>query len=351
MAIFANTSYNIPVVEGYSLETCGHMDAAIESFSDDLAVMEAMHAYDLAEIEGLRKISTLREAGEETEDEEEELKETLESKGSELKAKIKDKLQKLWAKVKAFFASVKRYLLGLFQHGEKFVKANEKAIKAAENANISFEVTSYKYKWDDLLSDPKTLTKSAEDLLNKIKGMELKDTDKDDINKQPTTKERFKKHYDDDYEDYLKKMYGSTDEDDRETKLFNMVRGDGAKVNGKSTYTIKSSDLSTLKNFLLKAKTSRAYVDEVSGKLDKAFSSAISDIDKVRDEKNSASTAYYVLNLRSTTLSKISTDINAYMNAWSKGIKEASGVAQTILRKACTKAGYKIASGSSSDED
>ena len=113
MAIFTNTTidkYDIPVYEGYSFETCGHYDALTESLEDDLAITEAMHAFDMAEIEGFRRIKALRESNEdkddEIEEEEEKLESTLEESKKGILTKIKEAIQKLWGKITAFFKSI-----------------------------------------------------------------------------------------------------------------------------------------------------------------------------------------------------------------------------------------------------
>ena len=59
MGIFTNTTNNIcdvPECKGYSFEVCGHYDALTESLEDSLSITEAMHAFGMAEIEGLGRI-------------------------------------------------------------------------------------------------------------------------------------------------------------------------------------------------------------------------------------------------------------------------------------------------------
>ena len=59
MSIFSTTNYTeeseIIAAEGYDITLGGACDLAIESCMDELAVIEAMHAYDMAGFEAVRE--------------------------------------------------------------------------------------------------------------------------------------------------------------------------------------------------------------------------------------------------------------------------------------------------------
>ena len=140
MAIFSNTitdKYDIPVYEGYSFEVCGHYDALTESLEDSLSITEAMHAFDMAEIEGLRRIKALRESNEdkddEIEEEEEKLESTLEASGKEILTKIGEAIKKLWGKITAFFRSIMNHLKSLLKRRKEIISYTEDDVLKALN--------------------------------------------------------------------------------------------------------------------------------------------------------------------------------------------------------------------------
>ena len=65
---------SVPVIEGYDFETDGYIDAFMESFDDDLAVMEAMHKYDMLSmlVQSSNKDAEDDEADEEKADEDDD---------------------------------------------------------------------------------------------------------------------------------------------------------------------------------------------------------------------------------------------------------------------------------------
>lgn len=117
---------DVPVVEGYDAENA-NIDAIIESFDSDLAVMEAIYKHDMLEMKGLHKIRTLTESKQEDDDDDdydmdldddddiktakENLDTVLEASAKEIWDKMINGLKSLWAKIKSYLDAAIRFLM------------------------------------------------------------------------------------------------------------------------------------------------------------------------------------------------------------------------------------------------
>jgi len=133
MSIF-NTSNmtTLEACEGYSVEFGGNFDAIMESYDDDLAVIEAMHAYDMAELE----------AGEGN------YTPAMEGALADIWAKIKAFFKNLVQKILAFFRSIGDYINSLVMSGTEFAKKYESRLKALKLNGMPFEMFNYTIKVD-----------------------------------------------------------------------------------------------------------------------------------------------------------------------------------------------------------
>ncbi len=139
MSIFGRTStgiVSVPVYESYSHEVNGHIIAMQESFDDHLAIIESLHALDMQEYELRHDLQHLSESQAEACIEQFEV--VRENMVKDAWKKIKEMLSKLWGKIKSFYESVKRFFVGLFASGKKFVEKYEKQL-------LKLDLSGYKY--------------------------------------------------------------------------------------------------------------------------------------------------------------------------------------------------------------
>lgn len=176
MAIFSkSSSYDLdPAYEAYGIEVGGGTDALIEGFSDELAVIEAMHAYDMAEIEMMKKVKAIKESASDEEDEEEKVKEAeeefeevAEASVKEIWEKIRAWFKSLWEKIRAFFASIVRFFAAAFLSPKAFVKKYKTQLSSLKNVN--FKYTTYPYPCVDSVSTDVDAIKATAKLFDEMK--------------------------------------------------------------------------------------------------------------------------------------------------------------------------------------
>lgn len=135
-----------PVFEGYSAEVNGDILAIQESWEDHMAVIEAIHELDMAEI-GLRSdLKTLQESGataEEISQREAEFEAVTEAAVGNAWAKIKAFFTKLWGKIKAFFKSIVAQFDAIFKNSENFIKKYEGDLKRVDLTGFKFKMYDY----------------------------------------------------------------------------------------------------------------------------------------------------------------------------------------------------------------
>lgn len=340
MAIFSNTikEIDVPVYEGYSFETCGHLDALMESLEDDLAITKAMHAFDMAEIEGMRRISALREAAEETgedndeaiENEEAELKTTLEEESKNIFAKIKEALKKLWGKITAFFGSIFQNLQVFFANGENFIKKNEKAILEAINAaDFELKLTTYNYQFKSIIGTFENKKKSLNGSYNDINTA---------INKITKTDNK------EEVEKAIEVLSKKVDGDDKEIEdMKKTTRGISAssEVVERTEIEITASFVKDAIDFIKKSKDSIKTLKEIKKMNDDLFKAAISRIETIEKFNDSESVAAYGANKIKSLCTSFSSKTTRMANAQLQIVKEATVSAVSICRKAMAAKGKK----------
>jgi hypothetical protein len=145
MSLFGKSTYsgnNAPVFEGYDCEVNGDLLAIQESYEDQLAVIEGLHALDMEELKFRGDLKSLTEssaADSEVEARVSEYDSVTESLIKNVWEKVKEYLNKIWGKFTAFFHSVKRFFDGLFKSGKDF------ATKYAEDLK-NLKLDGFKYK-------------------------------------------------------------------------------------------------------------------------------------------------------------------------------------------------------------
>lgn len=136
MAIFgSNNNYDdldTLVCEGYDAEVNGSVDAIIESYDDQLAIMEAIHKMDMEELD-------LKKEGKD----DEEIGELLEGSMSDTWKKIKEAFVNLFAKIRAWIDSAIRYFDSHFKSTEAFLDKYEKELTKLNLTGYKYEMFNY----------------------------------------------------------------------------------------------------------------------------------------------------------------------------------------------------------------
>lgn len=333
MSIFSNKMN--PVIEedeivlhesGYDVTLGGSYDVFMESCDDDLAVIEAMHAYDMAELEAIK------ESGVDT-----PVTPVMEASMKEVWEKIKTFFKNLYARVMTFFKNAIDFVSSIVMSGSAFAKKYEERLKGAKFEIKGYEM--YKYSIASEFGKDVNLLKShqkvAADHCKKIadaKGYEelLKLNNAFDGMKDKKIAE-------------LRKALAGTEDADKFTEaLFNKFRTDGKK----KSVTITKIDeyLAFLKNdtvLLNNIKTARDTVNASFKEIESSINSAAAQV-KSNDSDTKLNGAK-AASMRSsiTFFSSMKNVYTRYINMWSDAVKEASGVYKNICFKAMSGASTK----------
>lgn len=209
---------SVPVIEGYEFETDGYIDAFMESYDDDLAIMEAMHKYDMLSMlfEGSKKDDDEDKEDEEDEDDDEDeeddekcakestgvpegnsvegdaevsdsladaynkvisgkssVQATLESAFKDIGKSILSALDALWGKLKSYFNSAKAYFDSYTKSGQEFVKLYGDKVKGIKG--YKHKMFNYNNSMIDSIAELGTMSapemKESINVLKNIKTM------------------------------------------------------------------------------------------------------------------------------------------------------------------------------------
>ena len=317
-------TFELPVVEGYGCEVNGNVDACIESFDDQLAVIEAMHALDIAEIEYGRKINALRESGadeEEIKEVEDEEEAVTEASIKEIFARIKEAILKLWAKIKEFFKTALMYFNSLILSGKDFVKKYKKQIEGCK----PFLYERYTYTVDSHTSPKKVLgnMKWAKEKVGKMGAKQL-DEFIDQIGDENADKCRA----------FFLKKSGEVSSDEFAKELFKEFR------NGKDyKEEVMTGPAEYIKWLESESSSTTKVIDEFKSDLDKLFNEKLNDIKTAENEQNKSDKE--INQKRAKALSKVHSALaqyqsvsGQYINAWKNAVKEYDSTAKSICVRA-----------------
>lgn len=140
MGIFSNfnnieTEIEVPVLEGYGPEQNGEMRIIRESFEDQLEVIKAFHALDMAEIAGNKAV--MEGASQE------EVDIVMEGMVANAWTRIKEFFQKLLAKVKSYFEALVRMFDAMTKSTKDFVTKYESKLKVLKLEGFEYAVVEY----------------------------------------------------------------------------------------------------------------------------------------------------------------------------------------------------------------
>jgi hypothetical protein len=134
MSFFGNlnkSSYDIPVFEaGSDVEVNGDLIAIEEGYEDQLAIIEALHTLDMAEIDLKKDLKNLTESSE-IEARQKEYEAVVENVISNAWDRLKQFFLNMLGKLQAFFKTIVRFFDGLFRSGKKFVSLESNLILSA----------------------------------------------------------------------------------------------------------------------------------------------------------------------------------------------------------------------------
>lgn len=139
MGIFSNfnieTEIDVPVLEGYGPEQNGEMRIVRESFEDQLEVIKAFHALDMAEIAGNKAV--MEGASQE------EVDIVMEGMVANAWTKIKEFFQKLLAKVKSYFEALVRMFDAMTKSTKEFITKYESKLKVLKLEGFEYAIVEY----------------------------------------------------------------------------------------------------------------------------------------------------------------------------------------------------------------
>lgn len=131
-----------PVFEGYDCLHNGDLRAIEEGYEDQLAIIEAIHEIDMAELDYNRDLKSLNESYGDIDARTNQYTVALEGLVANAWEKIKKFFTNMWGKLKAFFDSVVRFFDSLFKSGKDFAEKYEKQLDR-------LSLTGYKFKMYD----------------------------------------------------------------------------------------------------------------------------------------------------------------------------------------------------------
>lgn len=139
MGIFSNfnneTEINVPVLEGYGPEQNGEMRIIRESFDDQLEVIKAFHALDMAEIAGNKAV--MEGASQE------DIDVVMEGMIANAWTKIKEFFKKLMTKVSSYFEALVRMFDSMTKSTKDFVSKYESKLKVLKLDGFEYAIVEY----------------------------------------------------------------------------------------------------------------------------------------------------------------------------------------------------------------
>lgn len=363
MAIFNTTratneeKFDLPVYEGYGPENCAFMEAFIEDSDAELAVIEAMHACDMIEIEGLRKITAMTESatGEETdyepeEDEDEgelseepakvteakaELQAALEEAGEKVKKSMRERLSELWAKIKAFFTNIGRHIKSIFVSNKDFTTKYAKALAKIEG-NIEFKVDGYDYDHGLLTTNFGTLvagsnTKTME-LVNAYKGKIFGTADEDKLGRLREDFEKKSEGLLDIVRGKCAGIDGAVSEEEFANALFDAFRGKDAHKDKAKEITIDSAGIKKCRDFLDGYNNQINVLAKAEKESDNMFKPIIAELKD--DNKTALGGQVAIMNKLISIVSGHHRIVTTAIHAWTKAVSEYNSYCRKVLLKA-----------------
>jgi hypothetical protein len=333
MAFFNNemTAVNIPDIPveeaaKYDVDLGGVSNIIMESYEDQLEIVKAMHAADMAEL----RVRSVYESTDSVDDEdlEDELEKVQEASVGEIFEKIKDAVKKFFAKIKAFFKNIYEKLFVFSKSNKSFAEKYTKVVDDLD-VNVSVSFNGYTFKDPDKLMD--LTTKVAEAAAKIVESADKKTTevidkfnnysDDENASSNGVTRAKLLSDISNDFDTKVMILnslnISSSNVDDSttiSTHIYNMYRGESKSSISYNKAKVLA-DLDILKDIDVKP------IKKSENTLEKDFNKILSTISKAEKSYRSASdktianhlvdvTRIYnskVTRAKSTTLTTIST--------------------------------------------
>ena len=175
MGIFSNfyneAEIEVPVLEGYGPEQNGEMRIVRESFEDQLEVIKAFHALDMAEIAGNKAV--MEGASQE------EIDIVMEGMVANAWTKIKEFFKKLLAKVKSYFEALVRMFDSMTKTTKEFVAKYENKLKALKLDGFEYAIVEY----NNTALESSSVVKAFNEVVSYVDALSGEDYRKDDKEK------------------------------------------------------------------------------------------------------------------------------------------------------------------------
>lgn len=342
MSIFSNiggSTPTVPVIEGYGVESEGALVAVTESFQDRLAVMEAVHAAELINLQAIKEsggeVDALAQSGYVV---------AYESAVGNVFEKIKTFFKKLWQKIKSFFHALRRRFDLMFKDAISFVEKYESELK-------KLKLNGMKAKTFDYSVDKGSAVDKVEGEATTIQAKFtsfIKDTKSNNMEAINTSKETFEKTVDAAGVAAAKTIVSTvTDMEDFDKALYGLFRG-GAK--GPEDKTEGNVNINAIVTEIKGSKSLLKTIDSAATKVDKRYSTIIKEVEKAQKEAqdairerengtNELNSKRYE-NITSAT-SKLTKAIGAiqgveskFFTAWRSAVEERNREYKSIIGKA-----------------
>ena len=336
MAIFTNNNIfdtEIIACEGYDVELGGNYDAIMESYEDDLAVIEAMHAFDMAEL------TLTQESADFT-----EFQPTLEGNLKDIWAKIKAFFVNLGKKIMAFFRSIGDFIASIVMSGTDFAKKYAERLNKLNLSGFSYDMYDYKIPG---ITEANDLAKGYEDNIKKVE-IDITNINKlkiSDVGGAGESKfEALMNAANDEHvkllDDYRKTLSGESDAEKYGEALYKRFRGGSVKKRFTLTSVSKYvKALEASKGLLDAIKKTEKSVKDSFKKVETLINTAASEADKIASESSGnaaklAARKAAIMRKNLTTYSAMMTVLTRFLNAWSTAVKESTGVYKNLCFKA-----------------
>ena len=331
MSIFNNNGFESEIVacEGYDITLGGAFDIMTESYDDDLAVIEAMHSFEIAELEAMKEsgqsvVSTP----------------VMEASLKDIWTKIKEFFKNLWQRILGFFKNVGDFINSVVMSGSAFAKKYKERLNKVKLNGFSYEM--YEYKIADNFKkgtgDMKSFTKAAADEVAKLKSMKI--TADNALANLTRQGEKLEAEKETQLSEFRKRICGEADPEKMTEALFNKFRAGGKKK------SISVSDLSQYIAFLEKSEELNKTIKEAKETVNKTFSdinNAIKDAanEAEKDTKNgeytqAAAKKASFMRAQIGYYSACNSIYTRFVNAWSSAAREAVGTYKSLCFKALT---------------
>lgn len=333
MSIFSNNNYieesEIIAAEGYDIALGGACDLAIESCMDDMAVIEAMHAYDMAELEAIK------ESGDQA-----IVTPAMESSMKEVWAKIKAFFKKMAERIMGFFKSAMDFVNSIVMSGSAFAKKYKERLSKLSLSGFTYDM--YEYNFESIFAkDMKDVDKYQKDTMDAVKEIaDVKVTE--NISTVNTELARLATKIDQEKDkamaDCRKELSGTSSAEEYRSALAKKFRGGGSKK------SLTITDLSKYVKFLESSNGLVKHINNCKNDIKTRFNNMEKDINKAAREaeqdngdgqfKHIASRKAGLMRQAIQWNSSINNIMTGYVNEWSSVVKEATGVYKNLCFKA-----------------